>query len=187
MNQKGQAGILILVGILIIAALAGGAYYFEKSSTKPSAPATTSVAPQPTASWKTYTSNEYDITFKYPLDWKLSTQNGTDNASFFITLTPPVQRSHLGDNISIDVHANPNNLSIDQFVGARVGGGPYRFKPIDVNGVEAQESLDLPETSYVRRIYIKRNLHIYQIFIQSDADNYLDTFDKLLSTFKFIQ
>ena len=77
--QKGQTGIFILVGILIIAVLVGGAYYLGKSvSLKPSpAPVVTSqitptpdVSPAPTgegetANWKTYTNTTYNFQIKY--------------------------------------------------------------------------------------------------------------------------
>ncbi len=90
-KQKGFAPIIILVGILVIVAVAGGAYYFSKSqSVKPETtsspnPALTSQTPQPsavsqtipspttlssnldTASWKTYSYK--NISFQYPNDW----------------------------------------------------------------------------------------------------------------------
>lgn len=77
--QKGQAPVLILVGILIIIAVAGGAYYFGKSQT-----------PKPTttfdeiANWKTYTNKEYGYSFKAPPDWETSVQ-----AANAIILTSP--------------------------------------------------------------------------------------------------
>lgn len=92
--QKGQTGILILVGILIIVGVAGGAYYLGKSSTLKlsSAPVAPYQAPQPTpptssdanrepsgsavspkpsgageiANWKTYTNKDYKFLIKYP-------------------------------------------------------------------------------------------------------------------------
>ena len=140
-----------------------------------------------TASWKTYTNNNYSFRFNYPQDWKISTQIGTDNSSFFITLIAPNQRSQLGDNINIDVHDNRTNLSIDQYIRKIAGSDPYQYKTVEVNGLQAREYLDLPEASYVRRIYIKHESYIYEISIQSDVDEYLAIFDQILSTFRFIK
>ncbi len=90
--QRGFAPIIILVGILVIIVIAGGAYYFGKSqAVKPEAtssspnPVATSQPPQPTAVFQTTpvpspsstvdTSNwktiqyETHIYFKYPQNW----------------------------------------------------------------------------------------------------------------------
>lgn len=68
--QKGFAPILILVGILVALALAGGVYFFGKSqvaklqnpvvvSQTPQATPTPSSTSDETASWKTYTNTKY--------------------------------------------------------------------------------------------------------------------------------
>lgn len=79
-KQKGFAPILILVGILIIAAVAGGAYFLGKQATPKTSqslqPITTS-QPSPipdeiassdpsVANWRTYTNIKYGFSFKYP-------------------------------------------------------------------------------------------------------------------------
>lgn len=85
MTQKGQTLVYILVGVLILVSVAGGAYYFGKSSTPKSSPApvVTSQTPQPTpdetvytesdrsANWKTYTNIKYGYSIRYPDDWSL--------------------------------------------------------------------------------------------------------------------
>ncbi len=85
-KQKGFTPIIILVGILVIVAIAGGAYYFAKSqSVKPEttsfpnsvqttqSPQSTSVSQSTstpsadeTANWKSYTDQTYNYSFKYP-------------------------------------------------------------------------------------------------------------------------
>lgn len=73
MKQKGFAQVLILVGIVLIIGIAGGAYYFGKFSSKPAqqpvaqqvATPTSQSAQDETANWKTY-SDDQDIYFKYP-------------------------------------------------------------------------------------------------------------------------
>ncbi len=88
MRQRGFAPIIILVGILVIAVVAGGAYYFgtrnsvitQPQSQNPlvtSTPQTTVIPqtiPSPTtsssnldtANWKTYTNSKYGILINYP-------------------------------------------------------------------------------------------------------------------------
>ncbi len=86
MKQTGFAPILILVGILVITLVGGGAYYFgsQKPPVQPQNPIVIS-SPTPTtsptdasgvpngtaetANWKTYTNNKYQFSFKYPPVW----------------------------------------------------------------------------------------------------------------------
>ncbi len=83
--QKGFAPIFILVGILVLTVVAGGAYYFGKSQAPKSQnplPIVTSIAspsatPDETANWKTYTSEDTTFSFKYPSDWIYETKKTT--------------------------------------------------------------------------------------------------------------
>ena len=82
MSQKGQIQI-ILIGILILAGVAGGAYYFGKSQApKSKNPVVTSTSPTPdaspaptgaeeTANWKTYTNTQYSYSISYPDSWEV--------------------------------------------------------------------------------------------------------------------
>ncbi len=77
--QRGQAGVLIIVGILVVVVIVGGAYFLGMSrNTSPvPQPAPQIVKPQPTpasestssaetANWKTYTNNIFKYSFQYP-------------------------------------------------------------------------------------------------------------------------
>ena len=72
--QKGLGAIYILVGVLILGLVAGGAYYFGKSSTPKSSPTpivsqtpSPSSTPDETANWKTYTNNNLGYSLKLPV------------------------------------------------------------------------------------------------------------------------
>lgn len=77
--QKGFAPVLILVGILVIMAIAGGAYYFGKISNKPTPtpPLVTQTQPtkavDETANWKTFVNTVYGYSISYPSDWSVVT------------------------------------------------------------------------------------------------------------------
>ena len=85
--QKGQTQVLILAGIVILLALAGGIFFLGRlTAPKTQTPVVTS-SPQPsdlsteasakvenpTTNWKTYTNSTYGYSFKYPEDWSLDT------------------------------------------------------------------------------------------------------------------
>ncbi len=78
LKEKGFTPLLILVGILIVSIIAGGAYYLGKQTNpklQPQNPVVISKTPQhtivvspttdETVNWKTYTNNKYAVTFKY--------------------------------------------------------------------------------------------------------------------------
>lgn len=79
-KQKGQLTIFILVGILVLAGVAGGAYFLGKSgqskpgqtvsqsqpTPQPTSGPQASHIPDPTANWKTYTNAKVGFQVKYP-------------------------------------------------------------------------------------------------------------------------
>lgn len=92
MNQKGAAPILIILGVILLLGIVGGAYYFGQLSIKtPSSQvlvsnSQTSVSPsqtntktiisptstvEGTANWKTYQSSKLGIEFMYPPDYSI--------------------------------------------------------------------------------------------------------------------
>jgi len=97
--RKGFVPILILIGIVIIISVVGGAYYFSKKSLNPTAtnPAITKVlsspitttAPDETTIWKTYKNEKHNYSISYPPSFELlkgsvpiSELSKLDNVSF---------------------------------------------------------------------------------------------------------
>lgn len=104
--QRGFTPVIILVGILVITVIVGGAYYFGKSkSVKPEAvsspnPVVASQTPQPTAisqtissssstttdetaNWKTHIDQENNFYFKYPSNWLMKSGNLPNSTPVF--------------------------------------------------------------------------------------------------------
>lgn len=94
MHQKGQALILVIVGLLVLVAVAGGAYYFRKVSNRPASstsqyPSQPSPTPQATSvpsDWKTYQNSQYKISFQYPSDLELE-EDALDYDPDFISIS----------------------------------------------------------------------------------------------------
>lgn len=112
MNQKGQTQVLILAGIVLVIAVAGGIFFLgritlprqDSSGQAAPKPQTPVVAPQPsstpsptttpdpTANWKTYTNTKYGFTLEYPNDWVVKSENKTVDSS---TTRTTIQSSDL--------------------------------------------------------------------------------------------
>lgn len=95
--QKGQAPILVLVGLIALIVIAGGLFYMGRLSVPKNPPQTTISKPesstnsyqQPspsvkepiqndkTADWKVYISEDKTFSFKYPSDWIYETKKTT--------------------------------------------------------------------------------------------------------------
>ncbi len=79
--QRGQTLVYILVGVLILISVAGGAYYLARQTTpKSQASVVISQTPQSapssvneTVDWKTYTNTVYGYSISYPSDWSVIT------------------------------------------------------------------------------------------------------------------
>lgn len=123
MSQKGQ--IQILIGILILVIIAGGAYFLGKSSgPKPSTPITSqtpqptpSPTPDPTANWKIYT-GKY-VTFEYPPEWN------------------PVEQELCCGAMLEDIKLNIPGVTSDQSIG--FGSGP--FSDLKINDAIREEKI----------------------------------------------
>ncbi len=168
--------VILLVGIT--AGLVIGKYIY--------APKPTPTA-DPTANWKTYTSNKYDYQFKYPqippeassafkfsLNDKLSELWGPDNLIF---------RIEVFENIN-----NPQlwweNQAIEPFTKLAVNN--FDFTETTLNsypGYSAQVKTEFQEPKKVFRTYVlSNNDNVY--LIHSDYGQWSN---QILSTFKFVE
>lgn len=115
MSQKGFASILIvLVGIIVIAGVAGGAYYLgtQRPSSSPTLQPISQSTPVPTANnaesttsaetadWKIYTDTTNRFTIKYPNSWlqfTLSDKTGGYLSKIALVPQAPSDKQQLGE------------------------------------------------------------------------------------------
>lgn len=146
MRQKGQALIWIIVGVLVIAAVAGGAYYLGKQTTpKPSPnPVVTPQTSQPvigalsnnteissvpsfrlniagrTEGWKTATYPKYGFSISYPADWPIKEFTTPTSYSSFpgntIMFNQTSYTEKASENASVEIYQVPENVSLDSFL-----------------------------------------------------------------------
>lgn len=76
MNQKGFTPIILLIGLVLVIGIAGGAYYFGKTQnpiitpqTTPNSSPTTSPTPDGTTNWLRLSNNSCSLLLLYPPTW----------------------------------------------------------------------------------------------------------------------
>ncbi|MBI2018289.1 hypothetical protein HYS96_01145 [Candidatus Daviesbacteria bacterium] len=182
--QKGQVQI-ILIGILVLAVVAAGAYYLGRQTTpKPSlAPVITSQTPQPspsptdeTANWKTYTFKNPNIPYNYVISHPSE------------ALVNEEIKGYSGKTI-----LNINGGTMEILVNLDVQGevDPVKSESINVAGNETTKFYMNDTTVIIKAVPFPdaKNTVLFQFNLPKDtqkAKELESVFDQILSTFKFI-
>ncbi len=203
--QKGFAPILILVGILVIALVGGGAYYFGTKKAPAQQTSQPVTAPEPmtqqlptspvpdaspvptgideTANWKTYTNSIGKYEFKYPENIQL-TEVGYNRGEFVIL------QIKSNEGIQIDIRTKPE-ISLDDWLKKHNQSSGFDIlssKELLVDGVRAIQihtsSIGMGgEREEGNSVYMIANGRLFQIANGSTEE----ILNKILSTFKFTQ
>ncbi len=161
----------------------------------------------PTANWKTFTS-KYGYSVKYPQNYSVKTGDWTEFGQSFgiqkndeivirsIEQTKPKMAGPYGDLISLKLpEANPQHLSSEQWANEKLQSTDYPAKIVThevvVNKIKSIQAYraDFPGILYV---FVPQNEKIYTLVhapsgIESEKADYKQTFNQILSTFKFTQ
>lgn len=202
MNQKGLAPIvivLILTGAII---LAGGGYYLGRSSTKLTNSDISSTVPSPimtagsvseiadeTANWETYINKDYGYQIKYPKEYKHSVQKIESNSqeklksvdNFLDGFYHETGGASLsGKELKITVYSKDAEIIRQTDVGS-----PIEYVTIaDQKVLKTKGLADLIiEVGPVEGVKYKYDF----IYHRSDLNTDLTMFNKMLSTFKFLE
>lgn len=203
---------LKILGILVfIAALSFGAYYLgtlknsSKSQNQNITSKTTtvpSVSIDPTAnpdsigaSWKTYSNQTHNYSFKYPSDLSVDeTLNNMDPKPDIVLTFPKNQKpSYYFFNISITVIDVSENLSlqeaIDQVASKYYSVKGIKFQSVKIAGLNAFAS-EFPEAyyGYITFLLKDNKLFAFQLSGNPGSNQPVEerkVFDQILSTFKF--
>lgn len=186
-KQKGFSVVFILIGILVIAGIAGGGYYFGKLPIKPTTKTEISVTPtaQPvkvdeTANWKTYPNPDKGVFFKYPATWELHTLTYED-FSIIRAKTNLVGFVNLGkSDLSMQEVEKLHSYGVKKRENITSNGYPV-IRLSGFGGVGNKE--------YVIDIISNNNAtYTFSLSIEDKSlrDSLVSEFDKVFSTFKFI-
>ncbi|MDO8570767.1 MAG: hypothetical protein Q7R97_04250 [Candidatus Daviesbacteria bacterium] len=203
MNTKGFTSIIIILGIVLLLGIAGGAYYFGKSqvarpqSTQPTiTPSSiTDTSPAPTGTgetvnWKTYTDLANTYSMKYPSqlfpntcgDGAFATESLYDCGSERIWLITVRE-------LDADQLKSVRDLSIYSTISKKevnINGDQYT----QYNGLLDQKKWKGPGIYYSKIwVEIPHNSRYYELAYTKENEkdkDYSEIFDQILSTFKFI-
>lgn len=190
MNQKGQAPILIVVAILVLLAIAAGAYYFGKSQTlkiQSPSPVVTSPIPQlipsdETSNWKIYSDEEFKFQIKYPPNWYTEKQS----SSIYISESP-IPDIPLTHGLPSAFQMSVDSISSENFSPV----WKVQESVITIDKVQGKKFVDLepsPALEVLETRIILDNSPYRYTFVFQNKDNqgtHNPVFDQILSTFKF--
>lgn len=162
----------------------------------------TSIEPQlfdPTAGWKTYTNTKYGYSIKYPEEWQSFEVKESPEAGIRIDFAESELFSDRGYWVWLKVNNNPDGFSATQWVDTlllqysdqqAVIAGIKREKD-SVADVEAERVTGLPAMTEIVSVFIPKEKNMYEIVLQKGvgilSSENKDTFNLILSTFKFLE
>jgi hypothetical protein len=174
-NQKGFAAVFVIL-IAAVALVGAGAYFYLTQTSKQKTPPPMQVTINDIVNWQTYHNVEWGIEIQYPSNWNLKGNEMRDPAS--------------GAYLAISRLENPKNLSFDEWwkENTIIGGRPTVLASSEdtiINGIKAKIAYMPEENGWHVHIADNQN-HIYSLITEGKAAD-KQTFDKMLSTFKFIE
>jgi len=215
MEEKPKAGFLeklklhrfkILGGALGVFVLAGavfGAYKLGqrqvRSGPQPTPTPITEATPtpDPTANWKTYQYtevSEYAYSIKYPPDWSFKEGPGGLIVDFGPVTFHSPGKSYIYSRVTL---LKEGGFTFEEIVNnAKLYLDDLKEESIKVQGLDATKlSGTMDEKSnpaeigyYSQQIYVKRDNGIYLLgLVQNPQEDYKQTFNLMLSTFKFVE
>jgi hypothetical protein len=117
------------------------------------------------ASLRTYNSPDGGYSITYPSMWTPSTQEQLKNfeGDVMVFTTGPIGEKILGypSFLQIAVQENSQGLSLNNFITKHYG--TVHLLPITINGVQGEETSDIPAPVSNKTIWVKPETKIYQI------------------------
>lgn len=156
----------------------------------------------PTANWKTYTSEASGISFRYPANWNISASTPPDTFSVILSDQPILTGPHDGPSGQIEIRPNvctntvtnqtyPCDTSITERIQKLKEGytiDSFVQKSVTVGGKQGMQvagvfGLGFMEGTYMKEVSVPWNQYLL-IFTVYSRD-YEQIFDQILSTFQF--
>ena len=198
--QKGFIPVLILIGILVLVGIAGGAYYLGSSGkpqqtvshpqptpqpTSVSQPSPTDASPAPngageTTNWKTYKEDNYKFLVRYPETWIITSYDykkfpvaSSDQQQLIVSFANKISEGiTLGDKerIEINIAYVKPKVSFNEFLDQRKNEAEASV-PKPVEIIDSETVVS--EISARQIIYKYKDLTTTFVYIPKDGSVYL--------------
>ena len=187
-KKKILIGLGLFLSVLILAGAAFGVYKYAQNQILPNpsggpTPEVATPTPDPTTGWETYTNTECRYSIKYP-----ASLTPVDKTKLWFAGEGESGVLFEGANISVLVTGDPwdvfkSTITAD-FKGEMLEINIAGEKAFVLEGKDLGEGGEFP----VKKCLIRYNDKNYQLVLsgEPDFDNYLNTFNLMLSTFKFL-
>lgn len=184
-NSKSSKIIPICLGIVVVLVVAIGAYLLGSKQSQLVVQNSVQITPiptltpDPTANWKTYANTKYTYLLKYPATWNVVTDYVAEG-DFII-------QSSKGELVDVIGQANPQKLTIQEWLKQN-----WPNDTVEETVVGGKTAL---KNQQKREYYISYSNDTFIIISYDNCRGMgcgvgkleADTFDQILSTFKFIQ
>lgn len=184
LDQKGLAPIFVVIGVLVVTAIAG-VYWFgtQKASViQPPTPSVIQVTSQPsptpdeTANWKTYKNTKYRYSIKYPSDYGTSPED-QDEALF-------APRKSEGAPIGISVSSKKLLEQLNEREKElREAGYSVQIEDYQVNNISGKKLIFNKGSQGGFDFFAEKNGYSYHL--SGGSGKFLSIFNLMLSTFRF--
>lgn len=204
--QRGFTPIMLLVGILVLALVGGGAYYFGTLKNTPqtqdyvliSQTPKPTQTPDETANWKTYTDEQSGYSMKYPVDWVIDPNCSANSVSVSNVCfsSPDLERDarpivRKGGLITVSrykfVQSTLRDFNIDDFCKLDIS---TNCKQIKLDQMEAWQR-EVNDAALSTEVIVLKDkkmfLGIISGYTSTSEKSIQKVHDQILSTFKFIQ
>jgi hypothetical protein len=138
-----------------------------------------------TKDWKKYTNAEYGFEVKYPQNWEM--QNSEKSVSFFNPVDWSKKYNQANYPIYISIYDNPDRINVQEWYEKKVSDGLFTeiIENIMIDNIVALKILNRGGMDNNFAVYVGNNISIFSINTRQDS-KYIDIFEKIISTFKFI-
>jgi len=202
-KQKGFSLILILVGILILMGVAGGAYYFGRQTLSlrgvsetsdvailptlsPAPSITESTSSADMANWKTYITSQYGFSIKYPDNWETYNYGSKPEDE---PIEPSGERffrpiGQTAAEISLEISPRESTrLDLIEDTIKNYSWDNKTVEKVSVGGVDITKVTGSQTGKKNIAVAFQKGNNIFKI---QTLGNYADILEQMLSTFKFI-
>ncbi len=199
MNTKGFTPVVLVLIVVVLVAIGAVGYFVARNGQPP--PPASSPSSTDTTSWKTYRNEQYGFEFKYPAAWRMDTYDGSptllggEALSLQIYSYPENNTYNPGapvpqNEIKIEGDVYRTVGSLDELI-KKLGGfnNVVRTEDIVINGVVGKKVWTHDEEfgMEVLGVYYVDGGRGFSLTSWPSNSIYLNEFDQILSTFKFIK